>query len=101
MLDGISRQHAGPAKREFSALRDQLFAQFAAERKTKRQVLDSLRRKYEALRAAYLRVPGTTYDSWREHGPQAAWEEVGAATRDDAVWDRLVERCVREAGGRR
>lgn len=96
MLDGISKQHAAPTKRAWLALRDKLFAELVAEQRTKRQVLDSLRRNYEALRAAYLRVPGTTYDGWRAHGPQPEWDEVFAATRDDAVWDRLVGRCVRE-----
>lgn len=95
MLDEVSRKHAGPAKREFLTHRAKLFALHLGERKTKRQVIDSLRTKYESLRAAYLRIPGTTYDGWREHGPQADWDEVVAAG-DDAVWDRLVERC---AGG--
>jgi hypothetical protein len=42
----------------FLALRDKLFAEFASEQRTRRQVLDSLRRKYERLCAAYLRIPG-------------------------------------------
>ena len=39
---------------------------------------------------------GTTYDGWHEHGPQLHWDEV-IADSDDAVWDQLVKRCVREA----
>jgi hypothetical protein len=96
MLDGISKKHAEPAKRAWIALRDALFADLATEQRTKRQVLDSLRRKYEALRAAYLRITGATYDGWGKHGPQPEWDEVIAAAHDDAVWDRLVERCLRE-----
>lgn len=96
MLDAVSRQHAQPAQRTFLALRAELFTELAGERRTKRQAIDSLRRKYEALRAAYLRIAGTTYEGWRQHGPQDHWDEVIAAAADDAVWDRLVERCVCE-----
>lgn len=96
MLDAVSKRNGDPARRTFLALRAELFGELAGERKTKRQVIDSLRRKYEALRAAYLRINGTTYEGWRKHGPQDHWDEVIAAAADDAVWDRLVERCVRE-----
>jgi hypothetical protein len=96
MLDTLSRQHAAPAKREFIALRDRQLVAHAGEQKTKRQVLDALRRKHESLRAAYLRITGTTYAGWLEHGPHAEWEEVLAAAADDATWDRLVERIARQ-----
>jgi hypothetical protein len=36
MFEAVSRQHGAPAKREFIAHRDKLFAELAAERKTKR-----------------------------------------------------------------
>ena len=95
-LDAISRQHGAPAKREFVTHRNKSFAELAGELKTRRQILDSMRRKYEALRAVYLRVTGTTYEGWSKYGPQPEWDEVIAAAADDAVWDRLVERCTRE-----
>lgn len=97
MLDATSKLHADPAKRLFIAFRAKVLDELAREQKTKRQVIDAMRRKYEGLRATYLRIPGTTYEGWLTHGPQPDWDEVIAAAADDAVWDRLVERCTREA----
>ena len=91
-----SKLHAEPAKRLFIAFRARALDELAREQKTKRQVLDAMRRRYEALRAAYLRIPGTTYEGWLTYGPQPDWDEVIAAAAVDAVWDRLVERCTRE-----
>lgn len=91
MLDAESRKYAKVALDAFRALKRKLLEDHAKELKTKRQVLDGLRRKYDALLAVYLRTPCTTYDGWIEHGPKAEWEEVLAATHDEAVWDRLVE----------
>jgi hypothetical protein len=93
-LAHVSRQHADPAKREFVLVRGRCLAALAGERRTKRQVLDTMRKKYESLRATYLRITGTTYEGWIKYGPHAEWQEVLAAAADDAVWDRLIERCV-------
>jgi hypothetical protein len=94
MLDTISRGAGELAKADWLKVRARLFRQHAGELKTKRQVLDSLRRSYETLRAKYLKVTGTTYDGWKQHGPQPEWDEVVAAAHDDAVWDRLVLRVT-------
>ncbi len=95
-LDATSKLHADPAKRLFIAFRARALDELAREQKTKRQVLDAMHRKYERLRAAYLRIPATTYEGWLTYGPQPDWDEVIAAAAVDAVWDRLVERCTRE-----
>ena len=95
MTASTSRLHGEPARREFIALRNELLGQLAREQNTKRQVIDALRRKHEKLRAVYLRIAGTTYQGWLDYGTQPYWDEVVAAARDDAVWDRLVERCTR------
>lgn len=97
MLDSISREHGSAAKRAFLAVRAKQLAAHSGELKTKRQVLDAMRRSYEKLLAQYLRVEGTTYAGWSKHGAQPDWDEVVAAAADDAVWDRLVERVVEEA----
>jgi hypothetical protein len=89
-----SGQRAAIAKREFVLVRGRELAALAGERKTKRQVLGTMRKKYEALRAEFLRITGTTYGDWIEHGPHAEWDEIIAAAADDGVWDRLTERCV-------
>lgn len=98
MLDRISREAGQLAKSDLVELRDRLARRHAAEQETKRKVLDKLRRKYEKLRAKYLAVTGTTHTGWEQYGPAAEWEEVLAASRDDAVWDRLVERCAADRG---
>lgn len=96
MLDETSRKYAIEARVAFREVEAAQLAAVAKELRTRRQALDSMRRSYEKLRAEYLRVPATTYDGWLEHGPHADWEEVLAATKDDAVWDRLVERGAPE-----
>lgn len=76
----------------FAAHKRSLLRAVAQERKTPSEVLDSLERLYTKLCTAYLRTDGTTYGDWLEHGPRAELDEVREALRDDAVWDRLVER---------
>lgn len=93
-LDSFSVPHAKAANAEFRRIKDDQLAAVRAEKCSKRHALDAMRRKYERLRAAYLRVTGTTYSVWLSHGPQAEWDEVTSAALDDAVWDRLVERGV-------
>lgn len=91
MFDAESKKHGAIALAAFRALKAKELKAVALEKSTRRQLLDTFRRKYEALRKVYLKTPCTTYDGWSKHGPAAEWEEVLAATRDDAIWDRLVE----------
>lgn len=91
MLDVESKKQAAIAVEAFRATKGKELRAVAEERRTRRQAIETMRKKYEALRKVYLKAPLTTYDGWTQHGPGAEWEEVLAATRDDAVWDRLVE----------
>ena len=95
-LADFSRPFAKAALIDFRATKAKQLKLVGLERTTKRKAMDSMRRQYEKLRAAYLRTAGTTYQAWCELGPHAEWEEVLAAAGDDAVWDRLVERGVVE-----
>lgn len=81
-----ARDRAGVLRGEFIVARNRVLTMDGAVKK--------LRTKYEKLTNAYLRAEGTTYAMWLELGPKAEWEEVLAATRDEAVWDRLLERCA-------
>lgn len=85
---------AAAAKREFIIYRAKMLAEYAGERRTKHQVMDAVRRRYALLLDRYLRTNGTTYAYWLDHGPKPEWDEIDAAMLDDAVWDRLVSRCV-------
>jgi hypothetical protein len=91
-----SRPFATAAFHDFRALKAKVLKLVKGEQINKRQALDKLRRKYEKLRAEYLRIEGTTYSAWLEIGPTAEWDECIAAAKDDAVWDRLVERGLAE-----
>ena len=93
-----SQQRADNFKREFLALRARMLAAVAGDLKTKREAFATLRRKYQAQLEVYLRVPGTTYGDWLQHGPFPYYDEVVAAVEVDAVWDRLVERCAAPEG---
>jgi hypothetical protein len=95
-LTEYSRPIAKAALLDFRAAKAQQLEHVKVERRTKRQALDTLRRKYERLRAEYLRIEGTTYAAWTAFGPADEWEECVAAAHDDAVWDRLVERGLVE-----
>lgn len=92
----FSRPFAETAKREFRATKAAQLKLVGAEQRTQRQAMDAMRRKYESLRAVYLRITGTTYQAWTDLGPQAEWLECVEAVKDPSVWDRLVERGVVE-----
>jgi len=91
-----SKPFARAALLDFRAAKKRQLDLVRGEQRTKRQAMDSLRTKYEKLRAEYLRIQGTTYQAWLEHGPTQEWEECLGAAADDAVWDRLVERGLVE-----
>lgn len=104
---GKRREHASEAEPTPASLAISMRSRFAAykrsqlravaeERKTPAQAITSLERLYNRLTSAYLGADGTTYADWLEHGPRAELEEVREARRDDAVWDRLVDRAVAE-----
>lgn len=76
----------------FVKTKRRLLRAVAAERKTPREVEALLERLYARQERAFLAAKGTTYRQWLEHGPRAELEEVREARRDDAVWDRLVDR---------
>lgn len=90
----FSRPFAETARREFRTTKARELKAVRLEQRTQRQALDTLRRRYESLRAVYLRITGTTYQAWTELGPHEEWEECLAAVKDEAVWDRLVERGI-------
>src|SRR5260221_14509218 len=96
MLDGESKRHASIALASFRKTKVGQLKLASVEKRTKRQVLDTLRRKFETLQAEYLRIPATTYEGWLTYGPKDEWEEGLAAVRDDAIGDRLGERCAEE-----
>lgn len=81
---------------DFRAVKGKVLRLVRLEQFTRREAIDTLRRKYVKLLAEYLRIEGTTYAGWIEHGPAQEWEEVLEAARDEAVWDRLVERGLAE-----
>lgn len=101
VLDAQSKANAQECARAFRKVKAKQLALVGAEQKTKREAIDFLRRHFLKLCAFYLRIPGTTYVCWLEHGAQSDWDEVVAAAADDAVWDRLVDRCTREQEDRR
>lgn len=89
-----SESLAHAAKRVFLAFRARSLADVAGEQKTKRQAFEAIQRRYNSQLAEFLRIPGTTYGDWLKHGPFPDYDEVVAAAEVDAVWDRLVERCI-------
>jgi hypothetical protein len=91
MVAGESRKHAEAYRKRFVAQRDLALRMVRDEIKTQRQVLDSLRRGYERLRAEYLRIPCTREQEWQDVGPAPIWNELLEAARVPAVWDRLVD----------
>jgi hypothetical protein len=94
MVDRISREAGELARGDWLRVRDRLLRDHAADQLSKRQVIDRLRTKYDKLGATYRRVTGTTYEGWLVHGPKDLWDELVAASHDDSVWDRLVDRVV-------
>ena len=89
---------AGIARGYFVKAKGRLLRAVAAERKTPREVEALLERLYARQTRAFLAAKDTTYGVWLEHGPLVELEEVREARRDDAVWDRLVEKAAAEAG---
>lgn len=96
-----SKANAQECARAFRRVKAKQLALVGAEQKTKREALDFLHRHFTKLRAFYLRIPATTYQDWIDFGAQADWEECVGAALDEAVWDRLVDRCTREQQERR
>lgn len=82
---------ARKARAMFVALKRTHLRRVAAEMSTREIAVRTLRRRYDLMTSAFLRVPGTTYADWLEHGPKAELDELLAAASDPAVWDRLVE----------
>ena len=82
---------AASARAAFIRARNGQLRLVRAERRTMRQVLATMQRKYERLVHAYLRAEGTTYEVWLTVGPKRELDELVAAALDPAVWDRLVE----------
>jgi hypothetical protein len=91
-----SKPFAHAALIDYRALKAKVLRLVQREQLDKRRAMDKLRRKYEKLRAEYLRITGTTYSAWREFGPTAEWDECVEAARHEAVWDRLVDRGLAE-----
>jgi hypothetical protein len=91
-LAAFSRPFADRARVEFRELKAAQLAAVHSERRSLRQAMDSMRRSYEALRAGYIRVTGTTIAVWDLYGPNREWDECIHAAREPSVWDRLVER---------
>lgn len=82
---------AKAARTRFATRKVVLLEECAAERRTPTAVLLTLEKFYANQTRDYLKIAHTTYAAWLEHGPIAELEEVRAAYRDSAVWDRLVE----------
>lgn len=91
-LETFSVPHAEEARRSFRTVKARQLALVAAEQRTKRQAIDTMRGAFEKLSRDYLKIIGTTYAVWETHGPKAEWEEVIEAARFDHVWERLLER---------
>lgn len=63
------------------------------ERKTAREVLVELERRYRREVMRFLRTEGTTYADWLEHGPLCELDELREAVRHDHLWERLVDKA--------
>ena len=86
------------SRTEFIDTKRVLLRDVGRDRITQRDVLLRLRRRYDQLLQRFLREPGTTYAVWLEHGPKDELDEVLAAARDAAVWDRLVDKYATRPG---
>lgn len=98
--DVLARQRAIAARADFSTTKGLLLRDVGKERITQRDVLLRLRNRYDRMLRAYLREQGTTYEAWCDHGPKGELDEVLAAARDAAVWDRLVDKHAPKADAR-
>lgn len=85
------RKLAETARQAFVRARDGQLRLVRAERRTMKQVLVTLERKYNRLLSAYLRADLTTYEVWQTLGPKRELDELNAAAADPSAWDRLVE----------
>jgi hypothetical protein len=77
---------------EYRATKTALLRDVAREKKTKADVVKLLRKRYDYALKRFLHADGTTYGEWLEHGPKNDLDEVLEAQRDEAVWDRLVDK---------
>lgn len=77
---------------EFRATKAALLRDVAKEKRTQADVIKLLRKRYDHALKKYLREDGTTYRNWLEHGPKDELDELLEATRDPAIWDRLVDK---------
>lgn len=84
----------------FAARKRTVLRAVAAERKTQVEAVAVLEKLYSRMTGEFLAVEGTTYGDWLKHGPRAEFVEVREALRDDAVWDRLVDRHATHLGAR-
>lgn len=101
---GNATMMARSARKNFCSRKELMLAAVASELRGATTVLVALERYYEKQTKDYLRSPATTYQAWLDHGPREDLEEVRAAIKDPAIWDRLVERYAerrRESRGER
>jgi hypothetical protein len=91
MLDAVSKQYGEAARAEWIRTRNRELNAVRAERSSKRKAIDTCRKKFDKLSAAYLRHEGTTYEGWQKYGPKRDWDELVEASKHEHLWDRLVE----------
>lgn len=91
-----STSDAQAACRAFAAVKRRTLKRVGLELLTKRDAITKLRKTFVRMQAAYLRLDGTTYSDWLG-SVQLEWLEVLVAAEDDAIWDRLVDRCSEAA----
>jgi hypothetical protein len=87
-----SRAAAQYACSAFVAIKRRTLKRVAGEQLTKREAIEKLRRTFLSAQSRFLRLEGSIYSDWLETA-QLEWDEVLAAAADDAIWDRLVDRC--------
>jgi hypothetical protein len=81
-------------RRRFVKRKISLLRAVANEQKTPGETIAKLEKLYVKQTAEFLRSSrDTTYSDWLEHGPLGELDEVRAARRDEAVWDRLLDKA--------
>lgn len=86
------------ARTAFSVRKEKALRKVGGEQLAPSDALSALEKLYAKQTAEFLRKRGTTYRAWLEHGPRGEIEELREARRDDALWDRLVDRAMESAG---